>query len=155
MTGWWNERTRREQRLILVMLAMLGAVAAWLLIVRPLGDAEAHARVRYAIALDRLARARSEAAAIERVQANPPARLGAPVETFVASAAAEAGFTGSRVVAAGPGRAGITIEAARPQAFFGWVEAMQARGLVVERLRAAANGDRTLAIEATLRARGR
>ena len=49
----------------------------------------------------------------------------------------------------------VAIDAARPQALFGWLVRLEESGLLVERLRAQANSDRTLAVEAVLRARGR
>jgi hypothetical protein len=41
---------------------------------------------------------------------------------------------------------------ARPQAFFGWIGQLEARGLVVESMSARANADQTIAVEAVLRA---
>lgn len=153
--AWWRMRTLRERRLLLVMFAMFAGAAVWLLVVRPLADAEAHARARHARAADALAAARAEAGAVARLERQVAPRLGGPVEGFLARSLAEAGFTTGRAIAAGPHRAHVTIDAARPQAAFGWIESAQAAGLVVERLRAAANSDRTVALEATLRVRGR
>jgi hypothetical protein len=49
----------------------------------------------------------------------------------------------------------LAIEAARPQALFAWVSEMERdKGLIVERLTAKANSDRTLSAEITFRARG-
>jgi len=72
-----------------------------------------------------------------------------------AAAASEAGFGGARIAAQGPARASVTIDSARPQAAFGWLAQLEGSGLVVERLHARANSDRTLLVEASLRARRR
>ena len=49
----------------------------------------------------------------------------------------------------------MTIDAARPQALFGWVAQMEGRGLTVDLLSARANPDRTVAVELTFAARRR
>jgi general secretion pathway protein M len=101
--------------------------------------------------------ARAEArgrAGAARLATAPTATAPLPVDAYLGRTATEAGFTGARIVAQGPARATVAIDAARPQAFFAWVRLMEQNGLVVESLRARANDDRTLAIEAALRARG-
>jgi general secretion pathway protein M len=75
------------------------------------------------------------------------------VDAIVTRTAAASGFPGARVAAQGPGRASVSLDAARPQALFAWVAQMEAQGLVVERLRAQANQDRTLNAEMTMGAR--
>lgn len=154
MTAWWSERTPRERVLVLLMLALLAGLAAWLLVIRPLGEAKVEARVRYGLAAAALSDARGRAAELERLERLPRPSLGAPLDAFLAGSAAEAGFAGSRVTRAGEGQAGIVVPAARPQALFGWIDGLQRRGLTVERLRAAANSDRTLTAELIVRIRG-
>lgn len=150
--GWWQARSLREQRLLLVMLALLAAVLAWLLVVRPLADALDAAKVRHAAAVEAVGLARARAAV-------SPAADGArsaprPLDAFVARTAGEAGFAGARVAGQGPARATVAIDAARPQAFFAWVRQLEAQGVAVDTLTARANQDRTLAVEAGFRARG-
>ena len=84
---------------------------------------------------------------------NGPPTAPLPLDSFIGRTSTEAGFTGARVTAQGPARASITVDAARPQAFFTWVRLMERSGLVVESLRARANSDRTLMVEAAFRAR--
>ena len=45
--SWWSERSRREQRLIQVMLGLAAIVLGWLLVVRPLTDSLAAAKARH------------------------------------------------------------------------------------------------------------
>ena len=154
--SWWRLRSEREQRLLLVMFVLLALVLAWLLVVRPLADALDSARRRHDEAVTALAEARARAGAIGAAPVvAAPATAPLPVDSYLGRTATEAGFTGARIVAQGPARATVAIDAARPQAFFAWVRALEQNGLVVESLRARANGDRTLAIEAAFRARGR
>ena len=72
----------------------------------------------------------------------------------VARSAADAGYPSARVTASGPARATLSIEAARPQALFGWIADLETHGVAVETLRATAGPDHTVAVAASLRARG-
>jgi len=154
MTLWWRERTLREQRLLLVMFALVGLVLGWLLVIRPLSDALDAAQTRHAEAVTGLAEARARAQAVRRLQGDRTASAPLPVDGFVTRTSAEAGFANARIAAQGPARATFALDAVRPQAFFAWVRLMERRGLVVDSLHARVNGDRTLAVEAAFRARG-
>jgi general secretion pathway protein M len=80
--------------------------------------------------------------------------LSGPVDAMVRRSANEAGFAGARIQGQGPMRASVAIDAARPQAFFAWIAQLEQSGVVVDRLRARANNDRTVTAELVLRARG-
>ena len=153
LVDWWRQRSLREQRLLLVMFALIGLVLVWLLVVRPLGDALDAARRDHAEAVTALAEARARAAAGQGRAATPATAASLPVDAFLGRTATEAGFANARIAALGPARATIAIDAAMAPAFFAWVRRMEASGLAVETLRARVNGDRTLAVEAGFRAR--
>jgi len=155
LAAWWRLRSEREQRLLLVMFGLIALVLVWLLVIRPLSDTLDSARSRHGDAVTALAEARARAGVAARAPAASAASAPLPIDAFIGRTATEAGFTGARITAQGPTRATVAIDAARPQAFFGWIRQMEQSGLVVETLRARANSDRTLAIEAALRARGR
>lgn len=145
----WNARSARERWLVGAMLVLAAILLAWLIVVRPLADALDAARMREGDAALALAQARARA---------EPARLAVaaatgPVAAIVARTAGQAGFAAPRVGDAGPGRATVALDAARPQALFGWIAQMEQNGLVVERLRVQANADHTLAAALTLRGR--
>ena len=149
--SWWSERSRREQGLIRLMLVLAVLVLGWLLAVRPLMDARDAAKERHAAAVVALGEARARAV--------PGLALGAPaagrVDALVARTANEAGFTNARITSQGSERASAVVDAARPQVLFGWVARLEASGLIVERLNARTNSDRTVAVELTVRKRGR
>lgn len=147
---WWQGRSPRERGLLIVMLGLLAIVLGWLLVVRPLSDWLDEARTRHDAALVALAEARSRA---DTGGARVSAPL--PIDSLIGRTAAEAGFAGARIAAQGPARASVAIDAARPQAAFGWIALLEGSGLVVERLHVQANSDRTLRVEASLRARAR
>ena len=153
MSEWWQARSARERNLLLVMTVLAAIVLGWLLVVRPLADALENAKARHGAAVVALgeAKARDEA---RRAGANAPA-VQLPIDSMLAPSAAEAGFPAARITGQGPAAAIVAIDAARPQALFGWVAQMERRGLAVERLRAQANPDRTLAVEIAFQARRR
>ena len=151
--GWWAARTLRERRLVLAMLALLLLVLLWLLLVRPVMDARAAVEERLNAAVTDLARARSEAA-LRQPAAGPAGEpVPLPLDGFLMQQAGEQGLTNLQVTAQGPARARIAIGNVRPQALFGWIAQLEARGVVVESLGARANADQTISVEAVLRAR--
>lgn len=149
---WWGERSPRERGLLAIMAVLAAVVVGWLLVVRPLSDQLDAARTRYAAASVALAEARARE---DAAGGGAPAAPGMPVDSLLGAAATQAGFTNARVAAQGPTRASVTIDAARPQALFAWLGQLERRGLAIERLGARTNSDRTIAVEAVLRARGR
>ena len=147
---WWSQRSEREQRLLAVMFGLLFIVLAWLLVIRPLTAALDVARLRHAEAVVALAEAKARAAPLPGRPTNAP--LAVPIDSLIGRTATEAGFTGARIAGLGPARARVTLDSARPQAFFAWIAALESEGLEVERLQARANPDRTVAAETVLRA---
>lgn len=154
LRAWWGQRSLREQRLLLVMFALLALVALWLLAIRPLSDALEAAQQRHAEAVTRLAQARARTAALRGREGPAATAAPLPIDGLLARTGAEAGFANARIAAQGPARATFALDAVRAPAFFAWIRTLEARGLVVDSLRARANSDRTLAVEAAFRARG-
>lgn len=155
LTDWWSLRSRREQGLLALMAALAVLTLAWLLFIRPLGDAVAAAKERHDRAVMALAEARGQAAIIRRFEgARTPTPQGS-LESIIAAAAAQAGFQLSRVQPDGEDRLSLSLASAKPQAFFAWLDRLASgQGLVVDRLNVTSNSDRTLAVELTLRRRG-
>jgi len=151
LAAWWQLRSQREQRLLLVMFGLLALVLGWLLIVRPLGDALDAARTRHGAAVIALAEAKARAGTADPA---PRAAPSGPVDSLIGRTANEAGFANARITAQGPARARVVIEAARPQALFGWIGRLEAQGLIVESLVARTNPDRTVHVEAAFRSGG-
>jgi general secretion pathway protein M len=151
---WYIDRSLREQRLVLAMAATALLVFIWLLVVRPLNDALVNARARHTEAVIERAEARAQAEALGVLRQAGGARpLTEPVETVISRAAGQAGFQLSRLQAEPGGAVSIAIEAARPQALFGWVASLERQGLLVTTLTASANADRTVAVQASFRGR--
>lgn len=152
--SWWKTRTLREQRLLLAMFALLAVVVVWLALIRPLGDALSNAKQRHNDAVLALADLRAQAAAIRLAQQGAPTTLTVPLDAMLSQSATDAGFTVARIEPQGGTQANLVIDSVRPQAFFGWVGQMEGRGLIVDRLVATPNGDQTLSVQVSFRARG-
>lgn len=151
---WWAERSLREQRLLIVMIALLAIVGLWLLAFRPLSDRLEAEQQRHAEAVTALAQARARAATLRGREGPSVAAAPLPIEGVISRTSAEAGFANARIAGQGPARATFALDAVRAPAFFAWIRRLEGRGVVVDSLRARANSDRTLAVEAAFRARG-
>jgi general secretion pathway protein M len=152
---WWQARSLREKRLLVVASVLLVLVLAWFLIIRPLADAQANAEARLNAAVTELARVRAEAASLkQQAGTTTGTAVPQPIGPFLTQSATEQGFTNALVNPGGPDRAAVSIPQARPPAFFGWIAQLEGRGLVVESLTARPNADQTIAAEVTLRAGG-
>lgn len=153
---WWGQRSPREQRLLLAMTALFAIMLAWLLIVRPVGDALADARGRHDRAVIALAEAKGQAEAIAGLERGGPAPPTVPINIFVEQRATEAGFTVERIQPEGGNAVELSVAAVRAQAFFAWAADLERRdGLIVDRLTVRANADKTLAVQIAFRARNR
>ena len=148
--SWWQQRSPRERTLLTVMAALLALVLGWLLIVRPVGDMLDNAKQRHGAAVVALAEARARSDPAGGRGAGPPPL---PLDALISRTATEAGFATARVTGGGAATARLTLDAARPQALFGWLAGLEARGVTIEQLRARANPDRTIAVEAQFSAR--
>ena len=151
---WWQERSLRERWLLSFMFGLLFLVLAWLLVARPLMIALEEAKLRHGEAVIAVAEARAEADRARR-SAEPPSAPALPIDALVSRTATEAGFTGARIIGRGPARASVAVDAARAEAYFAWIAALERQGVTVESLRATANLDRTLSTQAVVAAGGR
>ncbi len=151
LTRLWRERTPREQRLLLVMVGLLLAVALWLGILRPLSLALAAQTERHAEAVVALAELRAAAADLERLGAGGGPARDVPLATLLGRRAEEAGISLARLEGEGRDRANLDVAAVRAPAFFGWLQQLEQRdGLVVRRLDARRNEDGSLAVQLAL-----
>lgn len=152
---WWSGRSPRERWLLLAMFALLGVMILWLGIVRPIGDGLQRARQRHQAAVIAHGEVLAKRDALRTLLKTRPAPLDAPLETVVRESAGEAGFSFASLNAENADRLTLTIANARPQALFGWLAGLEARGVLVERLAVRDNPDPTLNVDLTLKTGGR
>lgn len=155
LISWWRLRSTREQWMLGVMILLLAGVILWLGILRPLASGLTASRGRHAEAVLHLARVEGQASAIRQLERNRPPSLGVSVDKAIATSAEEAGFAPSKVELSGNDRVDVSIASVRPVAFFSWINMLEARGILVERLSARANSDPTLAVDITFMERRR
>ena len=148
---WFEGRSTREKRLLLVMAALMVVTLLWGGILRPLGDGLSSARERHADAVIRLGEAQAIADEL-RQRRRRPALSGTLADTIRLSAE-QAGFTLSGLTEDGPGRVRAQIASARAAALTPWLARLERGGVLVEQATLTDNGDRTLGVALVLRAR--
>lgn len=148
---WYESRSVRERRLLLLMSAIAVPLLAWLLLVAPLSNAYDEALDRHLEAVDRNGRIRALAdpARVAR-SAAVPMTGGAELALVVTEAATQAGLTLDSTSAAGPDTVTIAIAQARPTAAVQWLRDFELRGIRVEDLRMTPAADGTVALSARL-----
>jgi general secretion pathway protein M len=153
LRSWFDGRSLRERRLLLVMAALAALTLVWAGVIRPVGDALASARARHADAVIRLGETQARVEAVRLAQRSGPAVTGASLVDEVRARAADAGFTLTSIDADGPDRVRVAVQAARPGALTGWLARLEARGLLVDSVAFTANADQTVGATLTLRSR--
>jgi general secretion pathway protein M len=148
---WWDGRTLRERRMLMVMAVLLAATLVWLVVVRPaLAWREEAERQRTVAAAD-LAAVRIAATQLAPKPAAAPAMADAGgLEPLVRGTAEAAGLT----ITTGmdpSGRLGFRIASGSSAAVFGWLAGLQtAHGVEVVSLGVVENTDATLQVEGGL-----
>ncbi|MEJ7926644.1 type II secretion system protein GspM [Sphingobium sp. AN641] len=133
----WMARSRREQWLLGVMFALLGAVILWFGVAAPVDRARHDARAAMAQAADRNAAIRAKVKALKTLPASSGATADAmPLDQYVGQSAAEAGLTLERAQAQGADRMDIAIASVRPMSFFAWATQLEQQGVRIETMSA-------------------
>ena len=150
---WYRARTQREQYMVLgAGVAIILAIAYFLIV--PLGDALASAKARHADAVIALGETQVRVDAVKELQADRAAPLDTTLESLIRARANDAGFALTNVTPQGGDRVQIMIASARPGALIGWIADLESAGVLIDRLGTTDNGDRTVAVQMTLKAQG-
>lgn len=145
---WWDGRTVREQRMLMVMGVCVAAFLLWFAVIAPLWGWKAAAAERKMQAATDLA----------TVQAGL-ARLDGPSDTAAQPAAdvarkaeqVAAGLSTPVVVSVGEGGADFVADRISGAALFGWLAALERdQGVVTTSLSVVENSDATLQAQGTL-----
>ena len=150
---WYRARTQREQYMVLGGAVAVVLAFAYFLIV-PLGDALASAKARHADAVIALGETQVRVDAVKQMQADRAAPLDAPIEAMIRARANDAGFALTNVTPQGGDSVQIAIASARPGALIGWIAGLESSGVLIDRLATTDNGDRTVAVQMTVKAQG-
>lgn len=147
--GWWDGRTVRERRLLIVMAVLVAAVLVWLLVVRPVQAWQVGAADRRLEAEQTLAEVRDGLRIIAPSATVAPASTEG-LEPLVRRTAEAAGLTVVTTMAPGGGL-GIQMSQAPGRETFAWLAALEAdHGVKVCSLGVMENADATLNIDGAL-----
>lgn len=150
---WYRARTQRERYMVAgAGIAVILAFVYFLIV--PLSEALASAKARHADAVIALGETQARVDAVKTLQADRAAPLDAPIESVIRARANDAGFALTIVTPQGSDRVQIAIASARPGALISWIAGLEASGLLVDRLGTTDNGDRTVAVQMTVKAQG-
>lgn len=148
---WWDGRTAREQRMLMLMVLIALVVVVWLGVVRPaLAWRESAAAERVQAEAD-LADVRQGLVRLARLDATRPVAPDAGgLEPLARRTAESAGLELSTAMDA-QGGLGFRISSGSSAAVFGWLAALQAdHGVDVRTLGVVENTDATLQVEGSL-----
>lgn len=151
--AWFAERSLREKRLLLVAAALAILAILWGGVIRPVGDALSSERERHGDAVLRLGATEARVDAVADIARRHAVPEGA-IADVVRAAAEQAGFALASLDPAGPDGVKVGIQSARPAALAAWLARLEASGVLVTSAALTDNGDRTLGVTLTLRARG-
>ena len=134
------------------MVALLALTILWAGIIRPVQDGLVSSRERYDAAVVRLATTQGEIDTLQEAGRRRP--LTGSLADAVRARAEQAGFTLTTLDEQGAGRVHITIQSARPQALSTWLAGLERSGILIDAATLRDNGDRTVAADLVLKARG-
>ena len=146
---WYRARSQREQRLLQLMTAILIPLLAWLLLVRPLGNAYDSALQQHLQAVDRNGRVKALAARASGGQAIVPAAV-PDLALFLGDSARQRGITAEVRAASAPGSAVIGIASISAPTALEWLRGLEADGYRVDDVRIAPAGAGAVAVTATV-----
>lgn len=151
LRAWFDARTLREKRLLIVMATLLALTIVWAGIVRPVGDALSSTQERHADAVVRLGLAESAVAAIRANRRAAP--IGNSLADAVRARADQAGFPLQDLTEDGADRLRVRIASARAGALTRWLANLERGGVLVQQATLTDNGDRTVAAQLVLQRR--
>lgn len=154
LQAWFRARSLREQRLLLVMFALLALTIVWGGIILPVTDALSSARTRHDAAVVVLAETEARVHAVKALEHDRPAPLGAPLDSIIRDRANAAGFALANVTRVGDSGVQIGIASARPGALMAWIAGLEDDGILIDTLTLTDNGDKTVSAQISLRVRG-
>lgn len=147
---WFLARSQREQRLILLMLAIALPVLAWLLVVRPLNAAYDDAVDDHLEALTRHGRVLVLADAAKSSPARRTRSSNADLQLVVAESASHAGIALQGSTPSGPNTIELSVAGGRAPALAQWLAQFEAQGIAVQQMTMTPLPDGTVNLSARL-----
>ena len=148
--GWFLQRTQREQRLVLLMLAIAVPLFAWLAVVRPLTSAYDEALEEHLAAIDRRGRVIALAEAAKEIPARRVKTNEADLQLIVTEAASQAGIALQGATPNGVNAVEVTVSGSRATALGQWLAQFEAQGIAVQQMTMTPLPDGTVNMSARL-----
>lgn len=153
--SWFDGRSPRERRLLLVMVALAVVTLVWAGLILPVRNGLSSSRARYTDAVVRLGEAQAGLSQIKSLQRRAAAApLGAPLADTIRTRAEAAGFALASLDVEGPDRVRASIATARAGALMQWIAQLEREGVLVEALSVSGAGGGSVTTQMTLRRRG-
>ena len=147
---WYLSRTQREQRLILLMLAIALPMLAWLLVVRPLDAAYDDAVQDHLEAVSRHGRVLALADAAKSAPARRTRASNADLQLVVTESASQAGIALQGTNPGGPNVIDVSVAGGRAPALAQWLAQFEAQGISVQQMTMTPLPDGTVNMSARL-----
>ncbi|MEH3047917.1 type II secretion system protein GspM [Sphingomonas adhaesiva] len=154
LRAWFDARSLRERRLILVMAALLMVTILWAGIIRPVRAGLSDSRERYTQAVVRLGAAEAALSQVKAIQRRQPPTPNGLLADVVRARAEAAGLTLAGLDSEAPDRVRVTIATARAGALTQWIAALEGEGVLVDSLTISGAGGTAVSAQMTLTARG-
>lgn len=151
---WFNGRSLRERRMILVMLALLAVAIVWGLLILPVRNGLSSTRERYTDSVVRLGEAEAGLRAVKAIQRRRSGSVPLPLADTVRSRAEAAGFTLANLDPEANDRVRVSIATAKAGALMAWLAGLEDQGVLVDGLTISPNGGGTVTANMTLKVRG-
>ncbi|PZQ61100.1 MAG: general secretion pathway protein GspM [Sphingomonas taxi] len=153
LKAWFDGRSLRERRLLLVMAALAAVTLLWGVLILPVRNGLSSSRARYTDAVVRLGAAQAGLVQVKALQRRSTP-LAAPLADVVRQRADAAGFALASLDVEAPGRIRTSIATARAGALMQWLAGLEADGVLVDSLSVSGSGAGSVTAQMTLRTRG-
>jgi general secretion pathway protein M len=135
--SWFDALSSREKILISVLAILLAGLIAFYGVFKPLVGAMDAGELRYQDAIERQTRIEAKAAFFDQKEQSSEAEVqsaSGSIEAIVSQSAGEAGFATGAINAQTDASVTMTINAAKPTAFFHWIALLEQRGIMVSEI---------------------
>lgn len=153
LRAWFDARSLRERRMILVMLALALVTLVWGAIIVPVRNGLSSSRARYTDAVVELGAAQAQLVQVKGIQRRQGQPVPLPLAETVRARADQAGLVLASLDAEADDRVRASVATARAGALMAWIAGLERDGVLVDALTVTPDGAGAVRGEMTLRAR--
>jgi general secretion pathway protein M len=153
LRGWFDARSVRERRMILVMLALALVTLVWGAIIVPVRNGLSESRARYTEAVVQLGAAQAQLAQVKAIGRRDVRAVPLPLADTVRARADAAGVVLASLDADAPDRVRASVATARAGALVAWIAGLEGEGVLVDAITVTPDNAGAVSAQMTLRAR--